>query len=127
MLYALIDGAGTIRRFEEFPAAAPGLAAEKGLRWLPVEDQRPAPAEDETLGGPAVTVEADKIRRVWSLRPKTAAEKLAEVQAARAAAYPPIGDQLDAAFKARAGDGAELAAIDAAIQAVKAAHPKPAA
>lgn len=127
MLYALIDGAGTIRRFEELPAATPDLAAEKGLRWLPVEDQRPTPAENETLGGPAVTVEADKVRRVWNLRPKTAAEKLAEVQAARAAAYPPIGDQLDAAFKARTGDGDELAAIDAAIQAVKAAHPKPAA
>lgn len=127
MLFALIDSAGTIRRYEEFPAAAPDLAAGKGLRWLPVEDQRTTPTEGQVPDGPAVTVEADKVRRIWSLRPKTYAEKLAEVQAARAAAYPPVGDQLDAAFKARIGDGAELAAIDAAIQAVKAAHPKPTA
>jgi len=72
-------------------------------------------------------VEADKVRRVWTIRAKTYAEKLAEIHAARAAAYPPLGDQLDAAFKARMGDGSELAAIDAAIQAVKTAHPKPAA
>lgn len=45
--------------------------------------------------------------------------------ASRRAAYPSLGDQLDALFKARRGDGSELAAIDGAIQAVKAAHPKP--
>ncbi len=43
----------------------------------------------------------------------------------RAAAYPPIGDQLDAAFKARQGDASQQSAIDAAIAAVKAQFPKP--
>lgn len=47
--------------------------------------------------------------------------------AARRAAYPPIGHQLDALYKARMGDETELAAIDAEIKAVKDAHPKPAA
>ncbi|HRQ82669.1 MAG TPA: hypothetical protein PKZ97_16270 [Azospirillaceae bacterium] len=127
MLYALLDITGALARFETFDTPPAPLPAAKGLRWLPVEDQRPAPAEGETLDGPAVIVEADKVRRVWTIRAKTYAEKLAEIHAARAAAYPPLGDQLDAAFKARMGDGSELAAIDAAIQAVKTAHPKPAA
>lgn len=126
-MYALCDERNVIIRFEAFDAPPPNLPAAKGLRWLPVLDERPEPTAGETLGGPAITVEADKVRRTWTARPKTYAERYAEALAARRAAYPAIGDQLDAAFKARAGDGAELAAIDAAIQAVKAAHPKPAA
>jgi hypothetical protein len=43
----------------------------------------------------------------------------------RLAEYPSIGDQLDALYKARHGDSAELQAIDNRIADVKAAHPKP--
>lgn len=127
MPYALIDAANAVLRYQDFEGPTPALAPGKGLKWLPVEEQRPTPADGEILDGPIVTVEPDKVRWMWTARRKTYAERLAAVQAARAAAYPAIGDQLDAAFKARAGDGAELAAIDAAIHAVKAAHPKPAA
>lgn len=125
--YALVDATGDVIRFADFVAAPALLPQGKGLRWLPVEDVAPTPGDGEYLDGPAVAVDADKVRRVWTVRPKTYAEKLAEVRAARAAAYPALGDQLDALFKARAGDGAELAAIDAAIATVKAAHPKPVA
>jgi hypothetical protein len=44
---------------------------------------------------------------------------------ARLAEYPSIGDQMDALYKARQGDPAELAAVDARIHEVKARHPKP--
>ena len=44
---------------------------------------------------------------------------------ARRKAYPPIGDQLDAMYKARQGDSSALQAIDALIAEVKAAYPKP--
>lgn len=121
-MYAIISPNGSVNSVQ-FTAAI----TSKGCRCLPLTDIKPVPASDEMLIGPEIYVEADGVRRVWRVRPKTYAEKLAEVHAARAAAYPPLGDQLDAAFKARMGDGSELAALDAAIQAVKAAHPKPAA
>lgn len=43
----------------------------------------------------------------------------------RAKSYPSIGDQLDAAYKARAGDSSMQVEIDAAIAAVKLLYPKP--
>lgn len=43
----------------------------------------------------------------------------------RAYAYPPIGDQLDAAFHARQGDPSAQQAIDQEIASVKAQYPKP--
>lgn len=127
MLYALVNPQNAVERFADLVEPPPVLAAEKGLVWLPVEDVTATAGDGEIVDGPAVTVAAGKVRRVWTIRPKTYAEKLAEVRAARAAAYPALGDQLDALFKARAGDGAELAAIDAAIATVKTAHPKPVA
>lgn len=45
----------------------------------------------------------------------------------RSYAYPPIGDQLDAAYKARQGDPTQQQAIDAQIAQVKAQYPKPSA
>lgn len=128
MLHALIDISATaILRYQEFADPPAALPAAKGLRWLPVTDTRPAPAADETLEGPELAVAADGVTRTWRARPLNTAERLAAVRAARAAAYPAIGDQLDAAFKARAGDPAAQAAVDGQIAAVKAAHPKPAA
>jgi len=39
--------------------------------------------------------------------------------------YPDVGDQLDAAYKARRGDNAEQAAMDALITDIKMKYPKP--
>ena len=50
---------------------------------------------------------------------------LAKCHALRIGEYPAIGDQMDAAFKARQGDNSQQVAIDAAIEAVKAKYPKP--
>jgi hypothetical protein len=52
-------------------------------------------------------------------------ELLMICHAKRASAYPSLGDQLDATFKARAGDSTQLAAIDASIASVKTTFPKP--
>jgi len=72
----------------------------------------------------------DHIERVLTIVPMTPEEvyqrRLAACHAARRDAYPSIGDQLDAAFKARRGDTADQQAIDAAIRAVKARYPRPA-
>lgn len=43
----------------------------------------------------------------------------------RKAEYPDVGDQLDAAYKARRGDNAEQAAMDALITDIKMRYPKP--
>ena len=43
----------------------------------------------------------------------------------RAHAYPPIGDQLDALYKARHGDSSELEVIDQQIADVKNRYPNP--
>jgi len=59
------------------------------------------------------------------LRELSYEERLAACHAARRDAYPSIGDQLDAAFKARLGDTADQEVIDAEILAVKARYPKP--
>ncbi len=125
MLYALVDAAGSVVRMQDHVAPPHALAPEKGLKWLPMEDVRPEPGPGEILEGPAVTVEADRVVRTWTTLSKPLPDRLAEVHAARRAAYPAVGDQLDALFKARAGDPAELTTIDAAIAAVKATYPKP--
>jgi hypothetical protein len=50
---------------------------------------------------------------------------LAKCHSLRASEYPSLGDQADAAFKARQGDDSQQLAIDTLIQAVKAKYPKP--
>jgi hypothetical protein len=117
MIYAQVSQ-GQIVAYRKFDA-------DPGGGGLPAHDVIPAGVEIEALEGLVVTIEPDRVRRVWTARPKNTAERLSDVQAARRAAYSSIGDQLDGLFKARADDGAELAAIDAQIAAVKAAHPKP--
>jgi hypothetical protein len=42
----------------------------------------------------------------------------------RAFAYPSVGDQLDAMYKARMGDSAELEAIDQRIAEIKEQYPR---
>lgn len=58
-------------------------------------------------------------------REATFEECLAECHRLRMMEYPAIGDQLDAAFKARRGDASQQQAIDAQIAGVKAKYPKP--
>jgi hypothetical protein len=50
---------------------------------------------------------------------------LAKCHALRIGEYPSLGDQADAAFKARQGDNSQQLAIDIMIEAVKAKYPKP--
>ena len=50
---------------------------------------------------------------------------LAKCHSLRASEYPSLGDQADAAFKARQGDNSQQLAIDTLIEAVKAKYPKP--
>lgn len=50
---------------------------------------------------------------------------LSEVHRKRREEYPSLGDQMDAMFKARQGDNADLLAIDNKIKAVKAKYPRP--
>ena len=59
----------------------------------------------------------------WVTVPLTDAEKLARVQAKRAAEYPPMADYLDGIVK---GDQAQVQAYIDACLAVKAKYPKPA-
>jgi hypothetical protein len=51
--------------------------------------------------------------------------QLAKCHALRIGEYPSLGDQADAAFKARQGDSSQQLAIDTMIEAVKAKYPKP--
>ena len=51
--------------------------------------------------------------------------QLAKCHALRIGEYPSLGDQADAAFKARQGDSSQQLAIDTIIEAVKVKYPKP--
>lgn len=50
---------------------------------------------------------------------------LAKCHSLRALEYPSLGDQADAAFKARQGDNSQQLALDTMIEAVKIKYPKP--
>jgi len=50
---------------------------------------------------------------------------LAKCHKLRSSEYPSLGDQADAAFKARQGDNSQQLSIDTLIEAVKAKYPKP--
>jgi len=62
---------------------------------------------------PAEVAAAEAAHLAWEQRPN-------QYQQLRAAAYPPIGDQLDDLFR----QGAFSPEMAAALQAVKTAHPK---
>jgi hypothetical protein len=75
----------------------------EGLEWLDQEQSQPTEAE--------VSVEVARLQAEWTAT---------EYQRLRAPAYPPIGDQLDALFKA----GVFPSEMAAKIQAVKDQFPK---
>lgn len=84
MEHALVNNSGEILRYEEFTLAPPALAPQKGLRWLPVDETRPAfNPETDSISGAVVTLTPSGVKRVFTVTPKTAAEKNAE-RAARA-------------------------------------------
>lgn len=58
-------------------------------------------------------------------RDATFDEELAACHRKREAEYPSLGDQLDAAFKARQGNSTSLQEIDALIVSIKSKYPKP--
>lgn len=112
------------------------IIAENGYARF---QETPAPAVDENhiaeIGG-AVLVDG-QWQREWKVREKTDADRQAEyelalegVRMARAAEYPPIGDQLDAIMKWLATETefnvpTELKSLAMKCMSVKAKHPKP--
>jgi hypothetical protein len=72
--YALVDDNDNILRHEKF-TEVPLDPQGKPWRWLPVVDTKPAfdPAT-EVREGPVITVNANDVTRVWTVRSKTAQE-----------------------------------------------------
>lgn len=80
MLYALVNNADEIIRYEHFEEFPGFLAAQKGLRWLAVKDEAPAlfnPATQKR-GAPVITVTPDGVTRKVNVTPKTGADREAE-------------------------------------------------
>lgn len=72
--FALIDTTtNTILEFHGFVDRPPDLP-HKNLKWLPVVVTLPPMEDDQVREGPVVTVEADRVTRVWTVRDKTAQE-----------------------------------------------------
>ena len=100
-------------------------------RVLPVAPRPSIPEGHVEIDGmPVYRVHADNVEIIPQTRALTAEEKAERAATARAAAYPPIGDQLDAIAKSfaaldRSALPAETQDWLARLDAVKAAHPKP--
>jgi hypothetical protein len=76
--YALIEIAtNVIREFREF-ALTPLDVTRKGIKWLPVVVTNPPATSLQIKEGPVITVEAERVTRVWTVRDKTPAEIDAE-------------------------------------------------
>ena len=59
-----------------FGSTTPPNISQKDLKWLPIEITNPAVTEHTTQikEGPVTTVEADKVTKVWTVRPLTEQE-----------------------------------------------------
>lgn len=76
--YALIEIAtNSIREFREFAETPPDLT-RKGIKWLPVVVTDLPASDAQVKEGPVITVEAERVTRVWTVRGKTAQEIDAE-------------------------------------------------
>lgn len=88
--YALIHAErGDTGRRQDFEMAPPGLAPEKGLRWLPLV-REPDPAFDpatQRLSAPETTVGPDAVTVSCQVVEMTEMEKRLRMRAARAEAY----------------------------------------
>jgi hypothetical protein len=71
--YALIDPDGEVNRTAT--NVDPTVQTRAGWEWLPVEVTNPSyDPTTQVKEGPTVTVLADKVTRVWTVRDKTADE-----------------------------------------------------
>lgn len=83
--YALIETlTNTLREYRNLETQPPDLP-HKNLRWLPVVVVNPTSTDAQVKEGPVVTVEAEQVTRVWTVRDKTPQEidddKTAQVDA----------------------------------------------
>ena len=129
----------TVMSFVELRLAFPHVAfSDDGPdgAWLkdngfPILKNEPPSYNPEThilADGGIIEIDGE-YRRDYSRREKSHDEKLSDVLAQRAAAYPPIGDQLDAIIKWLATETGftvpqELKSIVDECMAVKSRHPK---
>ena len=68
-LYALIGPDGAVHR--ESTQVTPGVPTKPGWKWLPVDDSDPAPAASPAQQIERTeTIEADRVKRGWSLVPR---------------------------------------------------------
>lgn len=72
MLYALVGPSNAVDRYDS--NVDPNVATKTGWRWLPVTDTRPLAGDNQIVEGPTVTVLADSVTRVWTVRDLTAGE-----------------------------------------------------
>lgn len=115
-MYALVDKTtGLILGFSSTPIQG----------WLPLEDRREPLTAGARYAVPSYEITETKVIRKWGKAQLKPEDELELVRNLRKAQYPSIGDQLDAAFKARNGDTAQQEEIDAKIACVKASFPKP--
>jgi hypothetical protein len=71
--YALVNDNGGIDRYSS--SIDPNGGTETGWRWLPVIDTKPDYDDGtQVRTGPVVTVNANDVTRVWSVRARTAEE-----------------------------------------------------
>lgn len=71
--YALVGPGDVITTFSS--NVDPNVQTKAGWRWLPVADTKPSyNSATQVLEGPAITVEAMRVTRVWTVRAKTSAE-----------------------------------------------------
>lgn len=76
--YAIVDN-GSIVGFRHFNTV-PNLPGKPYRQFLPVVETNPSfDPETQVKTGPVVTVEAERVTRVWSVRDKTAQELDADV------------------------------------------------
>lgn len=79
MLYALLNNANEILRYQEFDARPEALVAAKGLRWLPVTVDDPPfnPATHERTG-PVIAVKTTEVTQTFTVTVKSPAKLAAE-------------------------------------------------
>lgn len=142
--YALITDAGALVRMQEFDGAAPVLAPEKALRWIPFVEVTASPGPLQVMDGHTDALESGEWVRRQRVRDMTAVELLDAVMQARAGEYvaqtlaykglgggviDAIGHWLDAVAAELVARGpvvtAEFQALLDIRSAVKASHPKP--
>lgn len=91
--YALCGPSGEITVYGTSANIDPTVQTKPGWRWLPVEVTNPSfNSATQVKEGPVVTVLADKVTRVWTVRAKTAQELADDVDAAQQAQLDMFGN-----------------------------------